>query len=614
VGEREEVAAASGRLDLLQRHRRAQRSIVLAAVVAVPLVVDRVTLSAFGTPKSLVVWLTAAAAGAVALSAAGVARRGTVGRLPVAGAVAVLLGGLVVAAAAAPDGLRAVLGYHGRHVGVLTYVAAAILLATTASAFRRDPGDGALVTDHPVAGLLRALLLAGSAVTGYGLLQALGADPVDWDAPAAHPQVFSTLGNENFLAGWLAVVGTAALWGATTRTWTAPWRVACAGLAAAALVVTLATTSAQGPLAWAVGAGVLALVRSTDPERAPRRRRRGPLPALLAAGALFGALALATTGQLAALGDDLATSARDRTELWGTAARMGADHPLVGVGPDAFAEHYPRYRPLARALRYDAVRPVATQAHNVPLHLFAGGGVLPLGGWLAWVAATALVGVRGLRVLRGERRLLLGGVLAAWGAYLAQSIVSIDVPPLLVSGWVLSGAVLAAAPPGSTRTWRLPAAARVTALLAAVTVLAAALVGLERLWAADRAAGAAARAERLELLDVNADHALALAPWEPAYPLAAGRRAHALGEEQRALTLLDEAARRNPRLVQAQHDRARVARGLGLVAEAAEVYRVVALLVPTSPSVLEEAADALVAAGAADEAARLRERAAALRR
>jgi len=79
----------------------------------------------------------------------------------------------------------------------------------------------------------------------------------------------------------------------------------------------------------------------------------------------------------------------------------------------------------------------------VPLTMFVSGGI-PLGlAYLAMVLLTAGTLWRGLRRLEGPKRLLLAATGGAWVAYQVQSIVSIDIPPLAVLHWVLTGAIVA---------------------------------------------------------------------------------------------------------------------------------------------------------------------------
>jgi O-antigen ligase len=602
-------------VDAGEQHRRVLRGIVALAVLALPVVFLRPAHNPFSVPKGLLGWLLAAAALAVTVSAAGTTRRITVGRRPVLAVLALFAVALMSATVPEASALRAVAGDYTRQAGLLAYACAAVLMGVTAAALRPDRADSELVGDHPVAGLLRTLLVAMVPVGGYGALQALGADPLVWSQRAGAPTVISTFGNANFLAGWLAIAGTATLWGAVTRTWGTSWRIGCGVLALVAFAVTLATTSAQGPAAWLAGCAVLAAVRLTDRERPLRPRPRRLLPVVLGASLVAG-LAIGVAGGTAVVDDasaSVAASYRDRTSLWATAASMGAEHLQSGVGIDAFADHYHRHRPLERAARYDTVRPAGNQAHNVALQLFAGGGAPALLGWLAWVGVVAAIGIRGLGRLAGERRLLLGGVLAAWAAYLTQSMVSIDVPALLGPGWILAGGVLAAAPPGRTSTWRLPRLAGPLSVLLAVAVLVASLVPAVRFLRADLALGTATRTPVPEVAEAQGNLALGLASWEPAYPMALGRHVLTLGEDRWAIALFDEALRRNPQLVVAHLDRARVARAIGLTDEAAAGYRRLVELVPTTPGVLEEAAAALEEAGDEGEAAELRDRAAALR-
>jgi putative inorganic carbon (hco3(-)) transporter len=594
-----------------QRIRRLQRGLVLVVVAVVPVVFTRSTLNAFSAPKALLAWLIALVLLALGLVVAARTRRVTVGRPGVWAALAAFVLGLLAATATADIPGRALVGDHTRFAGLVGYAAGIVLFATTAAVFRRDARDRPLIGDHPVAGLLRTLMLAGIVIAGYGAMQALYYEPLGWTVQRDDLRVFATLGNPNFLAGWLAIMGMAGLWGTLTRTWSLRWRAASVVLTAVAFLATLATTSAQGPLAWAIGGALLGGVWLwSRPDLRGRLGGRRSLAVGLVA-LIVGIGLSPVVGAFGGVADEVARSYRDRTTLFQTAVAMGIDHPLTGVGLEAFGDHYHQYRPLHRAVRYH-VRPAATQVHNVPLHLFAGGGLPLLLGWLAWVAAVGTVLVRGLRRLDGERRLLLGGAGAAWVAYLAQAMVSIDIPGLLTIGWILGGAVLAAAPLGRTSTVAVPRASAVAAVVLAVAVL----VGGGAAWStrlpAEVAGADAARRSDIDVIERRSNLAMSLERWETAYPLATATNAQRLNRPQYAIALLDEAILRNPRLPTAHLDRARISARLGDVEEAVASYEDVIALVPTTPSVLREVADYLDEHGFDARAEELRRRAQAV--
>jgi tetratricopeptide (TPR) repeat protein len=123
---------------------------------------------------------------------------------------------------------------------------------------------------------------------------------------------------------------------------------------------------------------------------------------------------------------------------------MTADHPLVGVGPDAFGLHF-----------YDYVHPRAAQAaplnadeaHDVFVDRAATAGLPALAAYLAFLGLTGVAAWRARRTVPDEHRWLLAGFGGAAAAYLLQGLVSIDVVPLAMTGWLALGALVALTDP-----------------------------------------------------------------------------------------------------------------------------------------------------------------------
>ncbi len=98
-----------------------------------------------------------------------------------------------------------------------------------------------------------------------------------------------------------------------------------------------------------------------------------------------------------------------------------ADHPLIGVGPAMYPEHYPAYARVAGG----RVRPNTREAHSLPLHVAAEHGIIGL----ALFGAIFLVTMRDL--LRARRKLresrpdlsrLASGVFLGVVAFLGTSV------------------------------------------------------------------------------------------------------------------------------------------------------------------------------------------------
>ena len=512
-------------------------------------------------------------------------------------AVFLLLG--TASAALSPSPWRSIAGGSNARAGFALYACCALLCLAAATLAR---GGGVHRT-------VRGLLVCALPVIAYGAVQVVGLDPLTWRARFGGPLVFSTFGNGNFMSGWLGVITVLAVWGATGAGWSRRWRWLATAVAVGGPVVSWASGSIQGPIAAVAGCAVLGAVRLTD-----RGRHRARPRAVRAVVAVAIPLAVIATG-LALLGarGNADRSFETRTGKWQAALAIGADRPVTGVGFDLFSDWYHAYRPLSDAATR-GVNHTADAAHSVPLQLLAGGGVPLAIAYLSFVGLVIATTVVATRRAHGERRLRLGALSGAGVAYLIQSFVSMDVPPLAVLGWVLAGFLLATAAPAHAprfdrcthRRWSQLAALVVT-LLAGAAVLAFA-VPLRADMAARRATALASQQRHVE-----AERALAVAldlnPWDPAYPLQLARLRHARGDDAQALQAYRVATVRQPRGILQALETPRAAAAVKDHAAALAGYDYALTLDPSSPDLLVEAARYHLKWGSRERAFELLERA-----
>ena len=398
----------------------------------------RGTSNGFVDPKAALV----VAGGAVLAVAAAVTRLGHRRVLPrgVALPLAALLAWSAVAAAASPWRRLALVGHFASRHGLLELVAFAGVLMGTAAVTRGSD----------VRRTLAVLWFgAGSVVLGYGLLQLHDRlttwggtwDPLWWPPSSFGHTIWSTLGNPDDLAGFLAIllpVG-AVLWADGAR-----WRRWVSGVMLAALLVELAATS--GRAAW-VGAGAAAVVLL-----AGGRPGRRAVAVLAAGGAAVVAVtvALAVTGNakydlgaLAATGPG--TTVDQRVELWRAAGRMAVDRPLVGIGPDAFGPALFEYRSDRFVQRFGALT-TATDPHDVVATWLATTGVPGLAAF-SWLVVAVAMAVRRIHPAAPDAVLALG-LAAALVAWLVESLGYRQSLALDLCAWALAGLALA---PGAWR-------------------------------------------------------------------------------------------------------------------------------------------------------------------
>ena len=509
---------------------------------------------------------------------------------------------VTVAAVDSASPARSVAGGSNAHAGLALYLSCVALFVVTAAAYRqRDPSP-----------VLRTLAVVAVPVVAYGLAQTLGMDPLRWRATSGGPPIFSTFGNANFYSAWVGIVTVVCGWVAFDTRLRARWRWGAVALAVVAVITTVASRSIQGPIAGFIGLGVFAIAGLTDHGRHIRRGRRwrmltiASVPVAVLAG---GALVVAARG-------GAGSSFTTRTGKWQAALAMFRDHPVRGVGLDLYADWYHTYRPVSEAVNRGVSR-TADAAHNVPLQLLAGGGLPLFLAYAAFIVATAILIVRGIRSAHGDQRLLLGALGGAWVAYQVQSFVSIDVPPLAALHWVLAGLVLArAAPqrapalqPCAHRPWSQPQALAATAV--AVVVLLALSLPVRAEVAARRAVNLGAEGRHVEAEAAFAT-ALQLNTWDPSIAIALARQRAGRGDEIPALQAYMVAAARQPRgLVQAL-ERARIADRAKRHDDATAAYADAVTIDPNSPGIMVETARHHVRWGSAATAVTLLDRAVAI--
>ena len=328
----------------------------------------------------------------------------------------VLLAFLAFGALFGGDIPTALLGEPTRHLGLITWMLFLLLFCAGQQL------SGAAQTEIITQGAVIATLLIGV----WASWELLFGPPID------------IASNTDRLTG---PFGSAALLGAATcllvpicvsmavqRTTTRSWRWA------AALATFLGTTALIGSgsrAAW-LATAVLVIVVVVVGRRASRRLVIGGMSILALAAAL---LAPRLTDVL-----DRSEGFGSRLDEWAVAARVIAEHPLIGVGPEGYRiavsegvdRHYER--------TYGRDRVLPDRAHSGPLDVALAGGVPAA---LAFCALIGFVGWRALGLLRaggGPSAGIAAGVIA----YSVQQLLLFPLAELDPIWWLLAGIVVVA--------------------------------------------------------------------------------------------------------------------------------------------------------------------------
>jgi hypothetical protein len=129
-----------------------------------------------------------------------------------------------------------------------------------------------------------------------------------------------------------------------------------------------------------------------------------------------------------------------RGDYWRAGWKMTVENPIFGVGLDSYGDWYRRSRTIEATLRRGPDI-TSNAAHNIFLDISAYGG-FPL--VLAYIALMVLVVVSAIKVIKRSQGFNAGfvGLVAAWVAFQAQSIISINQIGLALWGWILSGLII----------------------------------------------------------------------------------------------------------------------------------------------------------------------------
>lgn len=337
-------------------------------------------------------------------------------------AVIAFAAGILLTALMSDVRYTAFLGTWQRNDGALSYLAFAVLGIAAMMSFE---------VAHSLQ-LRTGLLVVGTVLTAYGLLQTTGNDPLKW--VLTYGPMIGTLGNPDFMSATVGLSAIATVWLilGENKLWI---RLAAAGLLLLEVFVVRRSGSIQGLLAFGFGFAVLALTRLWQ------RKARLGLVSTLVVGVLgiLAVLGMANKGPLASF--LYRASLKNRLDYWHAAIGMFKAHPLFGVGLDRFGEYYGVYAPQVQVSQGQATN----NAHNVFLQLLATGGLLVMIPYLFLIGVIFFASLKAIRATRGSIQLNLVAVFAIWSALLLISIISIDNLGVAVWFWISGGILYAIA-------------------------------------------------------------------------------------------------------------------------------------------------------------------------
>lgn len=363
------------------------------SIVASVLVFQSGVIDGFARPKYFVI-----AASALVLFGAGVAEwwRGRL-RSPARGVDLAVTGYVawnVLAFVASDIGVASFHGERYQYQGL-----AAVLAYSVAYGAVRIVSDRRVI---PV-----AVVVAGGIAAAYGIAQFVGADPF-WDV-LFKDRIFSTFGQPNNLGSYLAMsLPFALMLGGHSRA-----GVRCAARSASIVIaVAICLSMSRGAYVAvaiaALGSGLLMWRRWRAQPRSHLASRRGlarigavavVVVVVLAAAPLTRPAVESVADRGASILAPLDSSNSKRLDLWVVAGAIIEDHPLLGIGHEAYPEAFPGYAETElSAESREALAPFRPESpHNVYLATAVNAGVVAavlyaaVLGWAIWTAGARVV-------------------------------------------------------------------------------------------------------------------------------------------------------------------------------------------------------------------------------
>ena len=330
--------------------------------------------------------------------------------------------------------------------------------------------------DRPsrVKALAQSLFWSSIVVAGYGILQRVGWDPIQWgQLPFETFRPFSTYGNPDLLGGYLMFSLPVALGLALAEEKLWMRLVYWVGFGMNVFVCIVAFTRG----AWLGGMFGVAVMIVIAWRHSAKMTWIDWLPVGLTG--LFGISAIVRslsnpndvmnfTKRFASIWEFDSGSGQTRTQIWQAALSAIKARPVFGFGADTFRLVFPSYKPVeyVGAAGYLSV---ADNVHNYPLQLATGigiPGVLMMYGVFAWAAVRSFGTV--FNKTDDTKRILVGAFWAASAGYILQLMTGLSVTGNTFLLWTAVAVVLA--PTASIVEVRAPSWGTIVAAVALVLI------------------------------------------------------------------------------------------------------------------------------------------------
>jgi O-antigen ligase len=311
-------------------------------------------------------------------------------------------------------------GVFGRGTGVLSYLVLALIFFLSNFLASREFNKKVIFS----------LVVTTALMSAYCVIQILKLDPIGWSA--FFP--FGTLGNVNFLSGYMGIALVAILILSTTNQISRNIRISLSVLFIVGFFSLYKSDSTQGYVAFFVGISTYLVIKSW------RLGRPLFLAAITAYTASFASLVAGLFDKGPLRDVVYQFTVLFRADYMHAAIEMLIKNPLNGVGIDAYDDWYRSERGMISALR-TSINRTANTAHNIVLDLGSGGGFPLMISYLALIVLVAYSIAKGLRSGMSNDPYFMSASMS-WISYQVQAAVSINQIGVGVWGWLLGGLIV----------------------------------------------------------------------------------------------------------------------------------------------------------------------------
>jgi len=315
-------------------------------------------------------------------------------------------------------------GIFGRETGFLTYLILAFFLFASSL----------ISSMNSVQVILNGLLLGGLANIIYCFWVTIFGDFIKWNN--VYGSILGTLGNPDFVSSYLGMFNAVLFAYLAFSRHHIKWKIAGFILSVGSIFLIKESHAIQGLVITVLSLIVVMFYLI-------RARFTSIIPTLFFTALSATMAGFAITGSLGhgPLGFIYKASVSLRGTYWEVATRIGSSHPLTGVGFDTYGDWYRVVRPARALVDTPPITVTSNVAHNVFLDMYASGG------WPLLISYCGVIGIGLFSIIRitfRQKNLNYEcvAVIAAWSAYVAQSIISINQVGLAIWGWILTGVLV----------------------------------------------------------------------------------------------------------------------------------------------------------------------------